>query len=83
VLNLTSKEGPDHAPPGFMPWFAVPGRKSAGHKLIVGHWASLMGRTERPDVIALDTGCVWGQHLTLYNLENQNVYQSNCINSVA
>jgi len=79
-LELTSKEGPDNAPPGFMPWFAVPGRKSAGQTLIVGHWASLMGRAERADIVALDTGCVWGQNLTLFNLEKQNFLQCKCAN---
>ncbi len=80
ILDLASKESPDSAPTGFMPWFAVPGRKSAGHKLIVGHWATLMGRAERDDIVALDTGCVWGQNLTLYNLESQKLYQCACNN---
>lgn len=81
ALDLKSKEGPDRAPEGFMPWFAVPERKSAGHKLIVGHWASLLGRAGRSDVVALDTGCVWGQNLTLYNLETQQLFQCDCSNS--
>lgn len=79
-LEFASKEGPDDAPPGFMPWFDVPHRKSAGHMLIVGHWASLMGRTNRADVAALDTGCVWGQRLTLLNLENRRTHSCNCGN---
>lgn len=69
-LDLRSKEGPDAAPPGFMPWFDVPGRKSAGHKLVFGHWATLLGRADRDDVIALDTGCVWGNTLTLIDLDS-------------
>lgn len=80
TLNLSSKEGPDRAPPGFMPWFDVPERKSAGRKLIVGHWAALLGRANRSDIIALDTGCVWGQNLTLYNLETQNLLHCDCNN---
>lgn len=77
-LDLKSKEGPETAPPGFMPWFDVPDRKSAGATLIVGHWASLMGKTQRDDVIALDTGCVWGNRLTLLNLETRALLSCEC-----
>jgi bis(5'-nucleosyl)-tetraphosphatase (symmetrical) len=77
-LEFASKEGPEDAPPGFLPWFDVPGRKSAGHTLIVGHWASLMGRANRSDVIALDTGCVWGQQLSLFNMETKRIHHCDC-----
>lgn len=79
-LEFASKEGPEDAPPGFLPWFDVPGRKSAGHPLIVGHWASLMGRANRADIFALDTGCVWGQHMTLLNLETKRSRHCECDN---
>lgn len=78
ALDLKSKEGPDTAAPGFMPWFEVPSRKSAGAKVIFGHWATLLGRAERDDVFALDTGCVWGHKLTLLNLETQALSQCEC-----
>jgi bis(5'-nucleosyl)-tetraphosphatase (symmetrical) len=78
VLDLKSKEGPGSAPLGFMPWFDVPERKSAGDILIVGHWATLMGKTRREDVIALDTGCVWGNQLTLFNLETRALLTCEC-----
>jgi bis(5'-nucleosyl)-tetraphosphatase (symmetrical) len=77
-LDLKTKEGPDAAPPGFMPWFDVPGRKSAGKPLIFGHWATLLGRTDRADVFALDTGCVWGNKLTLLNLDSQKYFRCSC-----
>ena len=78
ALDLKSKEGPAAAAPGFMPWFDVPQRKSAGETLIVGHWAALMGKTRRDDVIALDTGCVWGGQLTLLNLETRALLRCEC-----
>ncbi len=77
-LDLKTKEGPGTAPPGFMPWFEVPKRKSIGHTLIIGHWAMLMGKTHRNDVIALDTGCVWGNRLTLFNLDTQALLSCEC-----
>lgn len=77
-LDLSSKGEPATAPAGFMPWFDVPERKSAGDTLIIGHWAALMGRTQRSDVIALDSGCVWGNRLTLLNLETQALATCEC-----
>jgi len=49
----------DQAPPGTMPWFDVPGRRTAGRPVAFGHWSQL-GLVLRDDLIALDTGCVWG-----------------------
>lgn len=77
-LDLKTKESPEASPPGFMPWFDVPQRKSAGETVIIGHWASLMGNTQRNDVIALDTGCVWGHRLTLLNLETRALSTCEC-----
>lgn len=77
-LDLKTKEGPGTAPPGYMPWFDVPQRKSAGAALIIGHWAMLMGKTGRDDVIALDTGCVWGNRLTLFNLDTRALLSCEC-----
>lgn len=59
--------GADGAPPGFMPWFDVPGRQTAGDVVAFGHWSTL-GWVSRPDILALDTGCVWGGCLTAVRL---------------
>jgi bis(5'-nucleosyl)-tetraphosphatase (symmetrical) len=59
VMDFDTKDGADAAPPGFMPWFEVPGRCSAGTPVAFGHWSTL-GLLQSPDVLALDTGCVWG-----------------------
>lgn len=77
ALDLRHKEGPETAPAGFLPWYEAPNRRSAGERIIFGHWASLLGRTQRPDAIALDTGCVWGNKLTLFGLDSgQRLYCS-------
>lgn len=55
------------APPGYLPWFDVPGRKTASQWVAFGHWSTL-GPVERPDVLPLDTGCVWGGALTALRL---------------
>jgi bis(5'-nucleosyl)-tetraphosphatase (symmetrical) len=47
------------APAGYVPWFEVPGRQTAQATVAFGHWSTL-GWLNRRDVLALDTGCVWG-----------------------
>lgn len=66
-LNLEAKGR--EAPLGYFPWFAVPKRRTQGQMILFGHWASIDGRTNREDALALDTGCVWGRSLTAYCLE--------------
>ena len=51
------------APQGFMPWYEVPNRLTTGQPIVFGHWSQLK-KTTRPNVLPLDTGCVWGGCLT-------------------
>jgi bis(5'-nucleosyl)-tetraphosphatase (symmetrical) len=67
VMHLKATGRPDQAPPGTLPWFDVPGRKTAGETIAFGHWSTL-GYLRRPDIIALDTGCVWGGCLSALRL---------------
>jgi bis(5'-nucleosyl)-tetraphosphatase (symmetrical) len=66
-MEFASKEGAGAAPAGFMPWFDVPGRQTAGVTVAFGHWSTL-GLLQRDDVWALDTGCVWGGCLSAMRL---------------
>lgn len=63
TMDLLTKESTGGAPPGNMPWFDVPGRKTQDVTVVFGHW-STMGLINRPNLIGLDTGCVWGGALT-------------------
>lgn len=67
VMDFKTKEGMGKAPPGFLPWFDVPGRRTADTTVVCGHWSTL-GLVMRPDLMALDTGCVWGGQLTAARL---------------
>ena len=69
-LEFKSKDGAGEAPPGFMPWFEVSGRRSAGQPIAFGHWSTL-GLQQRHDLLALDTGCVWGGSLSAAALDAQ------------
>jgi len=77
-LEFKSKEGLDSAPKGYKPWFAHKGRRSRHVKIIFGHWAALQGQVKEPGVIALDTGCVWGGSMTLYNVDNGQYHHCDC-----
>jgi len=66
-MEFSVSDGADAAPPGYLPWFDVPGRQSADVRVAFGHWSTL-GWLDRPDVLALDTGCVWGGSLSALKL---------------
>ncbi len=58
-MEFASSGGASSAPPGYLPWFEVPGRLTANTTVAFGHWSTL-GWLNRPDLLSLDTGCVWG-----------------------
>jgi bis(5'-nucleosyl)-tetraphosphatase (symmetrical) len=62
-IDLSYSGAPGTQPKGLIPWFDVPDRRARGTHVVFGHWAAL-GLLRRADVTALDTGCVWGNHLT-------------------
>ena len=67
AMEFSTKDGANAAPTGYHPWFDVPGRRSADVTVVFGHWSTL-GWLDRQDVIALDTGCVWGGCLSAVRL---------------
>jgi bis(5'-nucleosyl)-tetraphosphatase (symmetrical) len=66
-MDLRASGGLHQAPPGYLPWFDVPARRTAGVCVAFGHWSTL-GFLRRPDIISLDTGCVWGGCLSALRL---------------
>ncbi|MFP5287199.1 MAG: symmetrical bis(5'-nucleosyl)-tetraphosphatase [Thermoanaerobaculia bacterium] len=64
---------PEKAPEECIPWYAFPGRQSAGATVIFGHWAALGFRIEN-GVAALDSGCVWGGELTALRLDDWKAF---------
>lgn len=81
AMDFAHKGLPDQPPPGHLPWFDVAGRASADATVIFGHWSAL-GLYQRPDVVALDTGCLWGGTLTALRLEDRRVFQVPCAAAV-
>ena len=68
-LDFDAKDSAADAPAGLVPWFEAPGRQSAGTPIAFGHWASL-GLLQRPGLLALDSGCVWGGRLSAARLHD-------------
>lgn len=72
-----SKGPPERGPEGCVPWFATPGRRSANHLIICGHWSAL-GFRQTDTLLALDSGCLWGGSLTAVRLDDRRVFQMPC-----
>ncbi|CAD6367378.1 symmetrical bis(5'-nucleosyl)-tetraphosphatase [Shewanella putrefaciens] len=69
-LNFDCKQPPqDCTDPQLRPWYEYTSPLRQSHTLVFGHWAALMGNVNDKKLKALDTGCCWGEHLTLWHLE--------------
>lgn len=78
-IHLKPKGAPGSQPKGLMPWFEVPGRKTADDTIIFGHWSTL-GKIHWPqsNIYGLDTGCVWGGCLTALDLDTRELTSVGC-----
>jgi bis(5'-nucleosyl)-tetraphosphatase (symmetrical) len=79
ALELKTKDSAGAAPQGCLPWFDAPGRRTQGVPIAFGHWSTL-GLIDRPDLLALDTGCVWGGRLTAVRVDGgrREIVQVEC-----
>lgn len=78
ALDFTLKEGLDSAPDTMVPWFDYPHRRLEKNKTVcIGHW-SMLGLINRPDLIAIDTGCLWGGELTAVKLPERRFIRVSC-----
>lgn len=61
------------------PWFTFPSLLPKETKIVFGHWAALMGETQNKQRLALDTGCCWGEYMTLWHLETDEKITQPCL----
>lgn len=78
-MDFKTKDGAGAAPTGFSPWFDIPGRRTAEVPIAFGHWSTL-GLLDRPTLLGLDTGCVWGGRLTAARVDGaaREIIQVDC-----
>jgi bis(5'-nucleosyl)-tetraphosphatase (symmetrical) len=77
AMVLGFKGEPGEAHDRATPWFDVASRASRGHAIVCGHWSAL-GLVVRPDLMSLDSGCVWGRSLTAIRLEDRRIFSVPC-----
>jgi len=65
---------PESGPEGYSAWFDFPHARKEGRRVLFGHWAALGYRAD-PGFVALDSGCVWGNCLTAFCLDDSRVVQ--------
>lgn len=74
-LNTTYSNTLENIPEHLVPWFRVQSEHPRPRAVFSGHWAAL-GFHQEPPYIALDSGCVWGNGLTAWRLEDgHHVFQ--------
>lgn len=74
-LDLIKKGAPSKRFKYFKPWYKFQKSLLKETAIIFGHWAALNGRVKKKNLYALDTGCVWGNHLTALRLEDKKLFQ--------
>jgi len=78
VLDMREKLGPGGQAAHLLPWFRVPGRASAGAKILFGHWSTLGFHVE-DGCYCLDTGCLWGGELTALRWDDGHCFSVGCV----
>lgn len=73
-LDFDCKQALEKAPKDLVPWFSLNNPLYKTTNIIFGHWASLVDSPIPKGIYALDTGCVWGNRLTMIRWEDQAIF---------
>ncbi len=72
--RLKFQGAPGAAPEGWRPWFDASEVRRQGSTVLFGHWA-LHGFFQGPGVVCLDSGCVYGGHLSALCVDDGRTVQ--------
>jgi len=73
TLEFRHKEPPKSSPNNLKPWFDLVSL-TKDQSWVFGHWAALMGDCATKNIYALDTGCVWRNHLTMIRWHDKQLF---------
>ena len=74
-LNLTESGYLGKARKNRIPWFKIANPGLGKYRVLFGHWSAL-GLLNTPNYLCLDTGFVWGEHMTMAKLHPENKDQT-------
>ena len=79
-LDFDCKAPIDQAPIELKPWFELDNLLYKKENIIFGHWASLVDTPTPPNIYALDTGCAWGNRMTMLRWEDKRLFTQSAVN---
>lgn len=80
-LDFDCKLSLQDAPEDLVPWFSLDNPLYKSTNIIFGHWASLVDNPIPQGIYALDTGCVWGNRLTMIRWEDKAIFTQESLKS--
>lgn len=78
-LDFDCKAPVEQAPPELVPWFALNNPLYRTENIVFGHWASLVDTPTPPNIYALDTGCAWGNRMTMLRWEDKQYFTQSAV----
>lgn len=78
-LDFDCKLPPESAPEELTPWFNLANPLYQTIPIVFGHWASLVNTTTPNNIYALDTGCVWGNRMTMLRWEDKQYFSQHAV----
>lgn len=80
-LDFVCKSPVNEAPSELTPWFKLENPLFKTHNIVFGHWASLVDTPTPANIYALDTGCVWGNRMTMLRWEDKQYFTQAALKS--
>jgi bis(5'-nucleosyl)-tetraphosphatase (symmetrical) len=68
---------PEESESDLVPWYSTPGRKKLRRTVLCGHWAA-QGIRRTKNMVALDSGCVWGNRLSAFRIQDESLIAVSC-----
>ena len=78
-LDFDCKAPVDQAPAELKPWYECDNPIFSHENIIFGHWASLVDCPTPSNIYALDTGCAWGNRMTLLRWDDKQLFTQSAV----